>query len=84
MLNWEICHFMVKKGIVLGHHIPEKGIEVDRAYVEVIERTPLPISIKGMMRLLLHAFIYSRSSIIFQKLHILCASYLKKSVNFFL
>ena len=29
VLNWEKCHYMVKEGIVLGHHIPEKGIEVD-------------------------------------------------------
>ena len=26
VLNWEKCHFMVKEGIVLGHHISEKGI----------------------------------------------------------
>ena len=40
VLNWEKCHFMVKEGIVLGHRISEKGIEVDRAKVEVIERLP--------------------------------------------
>ena len=38
VLNWKKYHFMVKEGIVLGHHISEKGIEVDRAKVEVIER----------------------------------------------
>ena len=37
VLNWEICHFMVKEGIVLGHRILEKGIEFDRVKVEVIE-----------------------------------------------
>ncbi|XP_073133694.1 uncharacterized protein [Henckelia pumila] len=31
VLNWEKCHFMVTKGIVLGHRISEQGIEVDRA-----------------------------------------------------
>ncbi|KAG9450395.1 hypothetical protein H6P81_010360 [Aristolochia fimbriata] len=31
VLNWEKCHFMVNEGIVLGHKISEKGIEVDRA-----------------------------------------------------
>jgi len=25
-LNWENCHFMVKKGIVLDHIISKKGI----------------------------------------------------------
>jgi hypothetical protein len=37
VLNWEKCHFMVREGIVLGHKIPEKGIEVDKAKIEVIE-----------------------------------------------
>ncbi|RVW31516.1 Retrovirus-related Pol polyprotein from transposon 297 [Vitis vinifera] len=31
VLNWEKCHFMVRQGIVLGHIISEKGIEVDKA-----------------------------------------------------
>ena len=35
-LNWEKCHFMVKHEIVLGHEISKKGIEVDRAKIEVI------------------------------------------------
>src|ERR1051325_7437263 len=47
VLNWEKCHFMVKEGIVLGHRISEKGIEVDRAKVEVIEKLPPPVSVKG-------------------------------------
>ena len=28
-LNWEKCHFMVSKGIVLGHKIFVAGLEVD-------------------------------------------------------
>jgi hypothetical protein len=31
VLNWEKGHFMVKQGIVLGHVISERGIEVDKA-----------------------------------------------------
>ena len=30
VLNWEKYHFMVREGIVLGHPISVKGIEVDR------------------------------------------------------
>ena len=30
VLNWEKCHFMVNQGIVLGHIISKKGIEVDK------------------------------------------------------
>ena len=33
VLNWEKCHFMVGQGIVLGHIISEKGIEVDKALI---------------------------------------------------
>lgn len=40
VLNWEKFHFMVNEGIVLGHQISEKGIEVDRAKVEEIENLP--------------------------------------------
>ena len=29
MLNWENFNFMVKEGIVFGHRILEKRIEVD-------------------------------------------------------
>jgi hypothetical protein len=37
VLNWEKCHFMVHEGIVLGHKISEKGIQVDRVKIEVIQ-----------------------------------------------
>jgi hypothetical protein len=37
VLNWEKCHFMVQEGIVLGHKISEKGIEVDKLKIEVTE-----------------------------------------------
>ena len=40
VLNWEKCHFMVNKGIVLGHKISERGIEVEKAKVDAIEKMP--------------------------------------------
>src|ERR1041385_3444827 len=48
VLNWEKCHFMVNDGIVLGHKISERGIEVYRAKIEAIERMPYPRDIKGI------------------------------------
>jgi hypothetical protein len=48
VLNWEKCHFMVREGIVLGHKILEKGIEVDKAKIEVIEHLPLPTNVMGI------------------------------------
>ncbi|KAL6334767.1 hypothetical protein AAG906_021426 [Vitis piasezkii] len=46
----EKCHFMVRQGIVLGHIISEKGIEVDKAKVELIVKLPSPTTIKGVRR----------------------------------
>ena len=48
VLNWEKCHFMVNEGIVLGHKIYERGIEVDKAKIEAIERMPYPRDIKAI------------------------------------
>ena len=36
VLNWEKCHFVVTRGLVLGHIISEKGIEVDNAKIETV------------------------------------------------
>ena len=48
VLNWEKCHFMVREGIVLGHRVSERGIEVDRAKIDVIEQLPPPTNVKGV------------------------------------
>ncbi|GJV08885.1 reverse transcriptase domain-containing protein [Tanacetum coccineum] len=60
VLNWEKCHFMVKKGIVLGHKISKSEIEVDRAKVDVIAKLPHPTSVKGVRSFLGHAGFYRR------------------------
>lgn len=33
VLNWEKCHFTVQEGIVLGHRVSAKGIEVDKVKI---------------------------------------------------
>ena len=58
VLNWEKCHFMVNEGIVLGHKISERGIEVDKAKVDAIEKMPCPKDIKGIRSFLGHAGFY--------------------------
>ena len=60
VLNWEKCHFMVQEGIVLVHRISARGIEVDRAKIEAIEKLPLPSSVKGIRSFLGHAGFYRR------------------------
>jgi hypothetical protein len=37
-----------KEGIVLGHKILGKGIEVDNAKIEALERLPPPRDVKGI------------------------------------
>ena len=60
VLNWEKCHFMVQEGIVLGHRISARGIEVDRAKIEAIEKLPPPSSVKGIRSFIGHAGFYRR------------------------
>ncbi|KAL4383654.1 hypothetical protein GQ457_15G018670 [Hibiscus cannabinus] len=60
VLNWEKYHFMVNEGTVLGHKISSKGIEVDKAKVEIIEKLPPPTNVKGIRSFLSHAGFYRR------------------------
>lgn len=60
VLNWEKCHFMVKQGIVLGHIVSSKGIEVDHARIEAISKLPSPRTIKEIRSFLGHAGFYRR------------------------
>jgi hypothetical protein len=49
---------MVQEGIVLGHRVFERGIEVDKAKIEVIEQLPPPTNVKGVRSFLGYAGFY--------------------------
>jgi hypothetical protein len=51
---------MVREGIFLGHKISEKGIEVGKAKIEVIEQLLPPTNVKGIHSFLGHAGFYRR------------------------
>jgi len=68
ILNWEKCHFMVTEGIVLGHKIRAKGIEVDQAKIEVIEKLPPPVNVKGVKSFLGRVDFYRRFIKAFSKI----------------
>ncbi|GKG13680.1 reverse transcriptase domain-containing protein [Tanacetum coccineum] len=51
---------MVKEGIVLGHKISKKGIEVDKSKVDVFAKLPHPTTVKGVQSFLGHVGFYRR------------------------
>lgn len=51
---------MVTKGIILGHIVLEKGIEVDKEKIEWITKLPTPTTAKHIGSLLGHAGFYKR------------------------
>nr|GEW25114.1 hypothetical protein [Tanacetum cinerariifolium] len=81
-LNWEKSHFMVKEGIVLGHKISKKGIEVDKAKIEVISKLPHPTTVKGIRSFLEHAGFYRRFIKDFSKISIPMTHLLEKNAPF--
>jgi hypothetical protein len=82
VLNWEKCHFMVKQEIELGHVISERGIEVDKAKVEAVEKLPPPTNIKSLRSFLGHAGFYRRFIKDFSKITKSLTNLLQKDVSF--
>jgi hypothetical protein len=82
VLNWEKCHFMVKQGIVLGHVISERGIEVDKAKVETAEQLPPLTDVKSLRSFLGHAGFYRRFIKDFSKITKPLTHHLQKDVAF--
>ncbi|KAL0413100.1 UNVERIFIED_CONTAM: Retrovirus-related Pol polyprotein from transposon opus [Sesamum radiatum] len=73
---------MVKEGIVLGHKVSSKGIEVDNAKVELIEKLPIPQSVKGVRGFLGHAGFCRRFFKDFSKIAKPLTTLLLKDVSF--
>jgi hypothetical protein len=82
ILSWEKSHFMVQEGIVLGHIVSKRGIEVDRAKVELIENLPPSTSVKQIRSFLGHAGFYRRFINDFSKVSRPLCSLLAKDAPF--
>ncbi|RDX73053.1 Retrovirus-related Pol polyprotein from transposon 17.6, partial [Mucuna pruriens] len=54
VLNFEKCHFMVTEGIVLGHLVSNRGIEVDKSKIDIITSLPNPTSVREVRSFLGH------------------------------
>lgn len=51
---------MVQEGIVLGHRVSNKGLEVDKAKIDVLEKLPPSTNVKVVRSFLGHAGFYRR------------------------
>ena len=60
VLSWEKSHFMVREGVVLGHIVSGKALEVDKAKIEVIQNLPLPGTVRDLRSFLGHVGFYRR------------------------
>ena len=54
------CHFMVRHGIVLGHEIYKKGIEVNEVKIDVIAKLHVPKHVKDIWSFLGHTGFYRK------------------------
>ncbi|XP_060177749.1 uncharacterized mitochondrial protein AtMg00860-like [Lycium barbarum] len=73
---------MVREGIVLGHKVSKRGLEIDRVKVEVIEKLPPSVSVKGVRSFLGHAGFYRRFIKDFSKISSPMCRLLEKEVKF--
>jgi len=73
---------MVQEGIVLGHKISIRGIEVDKTKIDVIEKLPLPMNVKGVRSFLGHAGFYRKFIKDFSKVAKPLSNLLNKDVAF--
>ena len=84
VLNWEKCYLMVNEGIVLGHKISQRGIEVDQAKVEAIEKMSCRKDIRGIRSFLGHAGFHRRFIKDFSKISRALTNILRKDAPFVL
>ena len=58
VLNWEKCHFTVRQGIILGHVVSDRGIQMDKAKIEIIEHLQPPKTVREIRSFLGHTGFY--------------------------
>ena len=73
---------MVKQGIILGHIISERGIEVDKSKVDLVRHLPSPTSVREVRSFLGHAGFYRRFIKDFSKIAQPLCRLLQKEVPF--
>ncbi|RDX77466.1 Retrovirus-related Pol polyprotein from transposon 17.6, partial [Mucuna pruriens] len=82
VLNFEKCHFMVTKGIVLRHLVSNRGIEVDKAKIDIIASLSHPAFMREVRSFLGHANFYRRFIQNFSKIAFSLSKLLQQNVEF--
>ena len=80
-LNWEKCYFMVRQGIGFSHEI-SRGIEDDKAKIEVMAKLPIPKCVKDIRSFLGLAEFYQQFIKDFSKIARPMTNLLSKDVPF--
>ena len=73
---------MVHEGIVLGHLVFSRGIEVDKAKTDVITSLPYPAFVREVCSFLGHASFYRRFIQDFTKIALTLSKFLQKDIDF--
>ena len=82
VLSWQKSHFIVREGVGLGHLVSGKGLEVDKAKIEVIQNLPLPNTLRDLQNFLGHIGFYQRFIKDFDKVSKPLTTFLYKNKNF--
>ncbi|RDY02609.1 Retrovirus-related Pol polyprotein from transposon 17.6, partial [Mucuna pruriens] len=82
VLNFEKCHFMVIEGIMLGHLVSSRGIEVNKVKVDVITSLPNPASVRDVRSFLGHVGFYRQFIKNFNKIALPLSKLLQKGMDF--
>ncbi|RDX81264.1 Retrovirus-related Pol polyprotein from transposon 17.6, partial [Mucuna pruriens] len=82
VLNFEKCHFMVTKGILLGHLVSNRGIKVDKSKIDIITSLPNVASVQEVRSFLRHVGFYKRFIKNFSKIALPLSKLLQKDVDF--
>ncbi|RDY07796.1 Retrovirus-related Pol polyprotein, partial [Mucuna pruriens] len=82
VLNFEKCHFMVTEGIMLGHLVSNRGVEVDKSKINIITSIPNPTSMWEVRSFLGYAGFYRRFIKNFSKIALPLSKLLQKDVDF--
>jgi hypothetical protein len=82
VLNYEKCYFMVKQGTILGHVVSSRGLEVDKAKIDVISSLPYPSCVREVCFFFCYTGFYRRYIKDFSKITAPLCKLLAKKVDF--